>query len=502
MAAAIAVSLIGCTVAEAATTSLRTTFLLSRSADGAIPDGPSRNPAVSHDARIARLMAYESDATNIVANDANGSTPDVFLVRRAPGWGQDGTPWVIGSTELVSVAADGGPANGASSLPQLDGDSHHAPHCVAFISAASNLVADDTNGVTDAFVRDLNTGTTVRVSVATDGAQANGPTTDVSIDGACERVAFTSTATNLARTAQAANSGKRAWRSARTSQTPGSTRQVYVRILAGEGHDRGFRGLTFLASASDKGQAANGDSYEPTISRAGKAVVFTSAATNLDRGDRSPGSDIYRRTFQRTFQHLGHGKGMQSLRFATDLVSATSSGRAGNGPSQHPQITDDARYVSYETVADNLLAGDSNGVSDIAEADMRGKHPTQTWVSKSAHTSIGNGGSFNPSMSDAGEFVLFESDATNLKPSASVRDDANGVRDVFLWNRPTGNVSLESRTSANGYLATPSSGPATSSRGNYVPFINQSAGLDLPLIAAIGAQADQQLVYVRYLGPK
>src|SRR4051794_30767952 len=51
--------------AVSGTTSQRTTFLLS-SAKGAFPDGPSRNAAVSHDQRVARYMAYESDASNIV----------------------------------------------------------------------------------------------------------------------------------------------------------------------------------------------------------------------------------------------------------------------------------------------------------------------------------------------------------------------------------------------------------------------------------------------------
>jgi hypothetical protein len=105
---------------------------------------------------------------------------------------------------------------------------------------------------------------------------------------------------------------------------------------------------------------------------------------------------------------------------------------------------------------------------------MKGKRVKQTWVSKSKATSIGNGASGEPTISDAGEFVFFQSLATNLKPSTSVRDDANGVQDVFLWNRPSGNVSLESRDWDNGYLDMPSGNPATSSRGNYVPFVTRS----------------------------
>src|SRR5436190_2226121 len=79
----------------------RTTFLLSRAYDGGLPNGVSRNAAVSHDQRIARHIAFESDATNIVPGDTNGLT-DVFVVHRAGPWGHNGTPWQIGSTDLVS----------------------------------------------------------------------------------------------------------------------------------------------------------------------------------------------------------------------------------------------------------------------------------------------------------------------------------------------------------------------------------------------------------------
>jgi hypothetical protein len=478
----------------------RTTFLLSRSADGGFPNGPSRNPAVSHGQRIARVMAYEADASNIVAGDTNGAT-DVFVVNRAGPWGEHGTPWTIGGTSLASAGLGGAPADGPSSKPSLDGDSHHAPRCVAFVSDASTLVEGDTDGVADAFVRDLRTGVTTRVSVATSGQQADGPTTDVSIDGACERVAFTSSASNLA------GGGARRIR-ARAAQA--ATEQVYVHIIRGTGHDAGFAGLTFLASASDRGSAGNGESFEPSFARAGKAVVFTSRASNLVSGDANGTTDVYERTFTRKFSSR-RGRGQQSLRFETRLVSATPSGRAGNGPSSHPDSSDDGRYVAYQTAASDLLAGDSNGVTDVAQADLRGQRVAQTWVSKSKATTIGNGSSQNPSISGAGEFVLFDSDATNLKESSHIRDDANGHRDLFLWNRPTGNVSLESRAApaapgAKGdYLDIGSGAPATSSRGNYVGFVTKGTNIDLPLVAQLRLappEPEHDLVYVRYLGEK
>jgi hypothetical protein len=461
-----------------AATSERTTFLLSRAADGGFPNGDSRNPAVSHDQRIARVMAYESDASNIVSGDVNNTT-DVFIVRRQGPWGQHGTAWTMGGTELASRGLGGAPANGPSVLPVVDGDARHAPSCVAFVSSASNLVPGDTNGKSDVFVRSLSSGAIQRVSVDSHGGQLNGASYDASVDGDCEQVAFTSDATNLGVTS--------------------GHKQVYVHIIRASGANKRFKGRTILASASNKGQAGNADSWQAQFARAGKAVVFTSLASNLTRGDANRATDVYERTIQRRYNR---SKRRQVLNSATHVVSATRAKRAGNGASSNPTVSDDGRFVAYETLASNLLAGDRNGVSDVAEADLKGKRVKQTWVSKSKATSIGNGASGEPVISDAGEFVFFQSLATNLKPSKAVRDDANGVQDVFLWNRPSGNVSLESRDWENGYLDAPSGSPAASSRGNYVPFVTRSktADRELSSLAATGPTVD--LVYLRYMGAK
>ena len=432
--------------------SQRTTFLLS-TAQGAFPNGPSRNAAVSHDQRIARYMAYESDASNIVDGDTNNQT-DVFLVFRAQPFGHNGTPWKPAGTQLISKGVGGAPANGPSYRPALDGDSHHVPHCVAFVSDASNLVPGDTNGKADGFVYDIKSRKITRVSVATGNKQMNGSTSDISISGDCERVAFTSNA--------------------------GGKQQVYVHVISGSGLDAGFKGKTLVASANNKGKPGNGNSNEAQIARSGKSVVFTSTATNLAKGDKTSTPDVYRRTIIRKFQHLGNGKGAQTLQGDTTLVSANSAGKAGNGASSHPTVTDDGRYVAFQTDASNLLPGDSNGVTDIARADLARSRPKQDWVSKTKF-GIGNGASDNPVISDAGEFILFDSEATNLRPSESVKPDPNGVKDVFLWNAPTRNVSLESRDAENGYLNSPSQHPATSSRGNYVPFESANPLIDLPL---------------------
>jgi Tol biopolymer transport system component len=472
-AAALCAAVLPAGTAFAQADSNRTTFLLSRAFDGGLPNGVSRNAAVSHDQRSARDIAYESDATNIVPGDSNGLT-DVFVVHRAGPWGSNGTPWTLGSTDLVSHGLGGLPANGRSYRPVLDGDSHHAPTCAAFVSDASNLVPGDTNGKPDAFVYNLSSKKITRISTDAHGRQSNGSTFEVSVDGDCERAAFVSDATNLA----LSSTKVLGWRTARTSRPPAGSQQVYVKVLKGKGHDGGFRGLTFLASASNKGRAGNGNSWHVSFARAGKHLVFASDASNLALGDHNGTTDVFERGFLRHYTHFKGKGGAQVLKFDTKLVSANGSGNAGNGRSLNPTVTDDGQYVAFESLASNLAGGDTNGVSDIFEANLAGRHPKQALVSRSQFSGLGNGASSHPVVSDAGEFVLFDSLSDNLRPSASVSSDDNGVRDVFLWNRPSGNVSLESRNSVNGYLGTPSQHPATSARGNYVPFESADPGID------------------------
>ena len=98
-----------------------------------------------------------------------------------------------GTTVRVSVADDETEATGHSWNPSISANGRY----VAFSSEASNLVAGDTNDNWDVFVRDLTDGTTVRVSVADNEDQADGPSFNPSISADGQRVAFQSAATNL-----------------------------------------------------------------------------------------------------------------------------------------------------------------------------------------------------------------------------------------------------------------------------------------------------------------
>ncbi|KAF0092986.1 MAG: hypothetical protein FD128_2718, partial [Hyphomonadaceae bacterium] len=131
-----------------------------------------------------RFVAFNSGASNLVANDTNNFT-DIFV--------QD---LQTGKNELISKAADGTPSNDLSYFSAISADGRF----VAFTSAASNLVANDTNTSADAFVRNRKTGKTTRVSVSSAGTEAVwgvGSNGIVDISGDGRFVVFSSGSNNL-----------------------------------------------------------------------------------------------------------------------------------------------------------------------------------------------------------------------------------------------------------------------------------------------------------------
>src|SRR3954454_18312394 len=136
----------------------------------------------------------------------------------------------------------------------------------------------------------------------------------------------------------------------------------------------------------------------------------------------------------------------------TTLVSATQSGRAGNGASTQSATNDRGSYVAFATLATDLVPGDTNNASDVV---MRGLHENAnkpTWLaSKARQTGQANAGSYNPTITSPASILFYESDASNLQPNKptapGVFHDRNCARDVFFWNYVSTNVSLQSRDS-------------------------------------------------------
>jgi hypothetical protein len=409
---------------------------------------PAGSPVISQDKRFARLVAFESAG-------------DVVAVHRADGYGENGSPWQPGPRELVSAGLGGAPADGPSSAPAVDGTSRVAPHCVAFVSAASNLVRGDTNGKPDAFVRDLRTGTTRRVSVDARGRQSSGTVTEVAVDGLCRRVAFVSDATDLA----LRKTRNRSWKTAVTRANPPGRRQVYVHMFGGRtGIDRALKGLTFLASATDKGRPGDADSFGIAYATNADRLTFASDAANLSARDGNGAADVFQRVMSRRYGRRVGGRRAQFLRMDTRLVSAGSDGRAGAGRSTHPASDVDGRVVAFVTQARDLVR--TGGAPQIARADTSGARPRISLASSSAGGEPGNGASAAPSMTAAGSWVVFESDATNVGVTSARQPDGNGVRDAMLATEPSGDRWLLGEEGAS----VPTTNPVASAHGNYVVF--------------------------------
>ena len=178
---------------------------------------------------------------------------DVYLRDRA-----------LGTTVPVSVGPSGLTGNGNSWHGTItdDGD------VVAFVSEASDLVAGDSNGVADVFVRFLDTGGTVRVSVSTAGAEADGFSADPVISADGSAVAFTSFATNL------------------VAGDTNASEDVFV-------HDLNTGTTTRVNVTSAGGQSVPGSVAFPSLSWDGRYVGFDSTADNLVPGDTNGYGDCF-----------------------------------------------------------------------------------------------------------------------------------------------------------------------------------------------------------------
>jgi hypothetical protein len=337
----------------------------------------------------------------------------------APGGGA-GTAWVLPApgTSRVSVSTTGAQGNDESLGTGLSADARF----VAFSSEASNLVPGDTNGEGDAFVRDRWAGTTTRVSVSGTGAQGAGESsvTHMTPDG--RYIAFLSYASNL---------------------VPGDTNGASDSFV----RDR-RTGSTSRVSLSTSGAQTNNNGGFPVMSADGRYVAFYSSASNLVAGDTNNVDDIFIRD-----RSAG----------TTRRVSVSGRGAQANNRSDAVAISGNGRYVAYLSQASNLVAGDTNGESDVFLWDRT--VGTTRRVSVSSGGAQANDRSDDVAISDDGRYLAFTSTASNLAPG-----DANGAQqDVFVRDLIAGTTSKV--TTVQG------SGADISGDGRYVAYISFAAGI-------------------------
>jgi Tol biopolymer transport system component len=380
---------------------------VSVASDGTEGNAASLFAAISAD---GRYVAYQSVASNLVADDTNAAG-DVFVHDRE-----------TGVTERVSVSSDGTEGNAQSFRPAISADGRY----VAFFSRASNLVPDDTNDAEDVFVHDRETGVTERVSIASDGTQGNGHSGGVSISADGRYVAFRSRASNL---------------------VPGDTNgtvDVFV-------HDR-ETGTTERVSVASDGRQSNEASLSPSISADGRYVAFYSLAWNLVPGDTNGAADV--------FVHDRETGTTERVSVASDGTEGDSSSFAWN-----PSLSADGRYVAFYSVASNLVPDDTNGAGDVFVHDRKTGETER--VSVASDGAQGDEDSFWPSVSATGRYAVFQSQATNLVPGgtnrrwhiyARDRGPAVGVADISATVQDD-QVSVSGWTGLSGRVLTSSADP-------------------------------------------
>ena len=319
------------------------------------------NPDVSAD---GRFVVFVSGADNLVTNDSNAAF-DVFVRDRQ-----------LGKTLLVSMNLSGTKSgNGASQAPTISSNGQF----IVFESVARDLIQDDTNNVSDVFLRDLATGTTTLISVSTNDVR------------------------------------------------PG-----------------------------------NLESSAPNITPDGRYVLFASRASNLAAGDTNNAVDLFVRD-------TVAGTTTLVTRDATNAFSFAGRAVIWDGS---PQISDDGRWVAFQSPATNLISGDANGKLDVFVRDLQTSLSFAATVNATG-TGLGNGDSQGASMDVSGRYMVFQSASSDL-----VASDTNTMLDVFLRDRVAGPTTLVSVNTNGLSSGTGSSGsPLLNKQGNVVVFFSTANDL-------------------------
>jgi Tol biopolymer transport system component len=353
-----------------------------------------------------QYAVFESGASDLVVGDTNNAT-DVFV-----------RDVVSGATLLVSVSTNGLVGNGASRSPAMTPDGRY----VAFVSAANNLVAGDTNRIPDVFVRDLQANETTLVSVGARSSSASSLTgseaPDISADG--RFVAFYSSATNLVPGVPAGG-------------------DVYVRDLAA--------GTTVWASTGARAAVqaalgkANASSFNHALSADGLFVAYEASASAATAG---------------VILRYNVSSGL------TDLVYTNAMVPWGAYENIHNlEMTPEGRFIAFVANTNGTSGIDtciqlwdaSSGISTLVSGDLSNQVPTNSncdW----------------PVLDGSGRFVAFGSNAGNL-----VSNSLTGEYHLYLRDTQTGGIRLlDADTNGVGSLVSPAAIPRLSADGRFVAF--------------------------------
>lgn len=384
--------------------------LLSKSPEGVRGDGSSSAPTMSRD---GRWVAFASAAGNLIEEDSNG-VYDIFVADRdADGDGvfdEEGDHTIV----RVSESSAGAQFDVRSAIAVIS----ETGRFVVFLSAASTAgVAPP--GTTQVYVRDRDTDedgifdeagavSTSRVSFDhIDGGPIDGGDTRLTIQGNAistdgRHVAFISDSSDIL--AGDDNGLRDIFVVDRDTDEDGIFDEPEARHVA-------------MASRAADGSFAAGDaghSGQFVLSRDGRHIAFGSDATNLVAGDDNGFGDLF------LVDRDADGDG--SFDEAEDhTILRPLAGSAPDGMQADPEMSADARFIVFESLASNLVAGDANDVFDVfvvdRDADENGVFDegfAVARVSQNLDGSEGTAFSANPTISADGRWVVYETQATEL----------------------------------------------------------------------------------------
>lgn len=379
-----------------------TTLVSSSQANTGGGNGDSFTAGISTNGQFALFVSY---ATNLVAGDSNNAS-DVFLRNLTSN-----------TNILVSVRTSGGSGNGASRNAAMTPDARY----VVFVSAATNLVAGDTNGIPDVFVRDRIANTTVWVSVGAVGTGGGSEAPLITPDG--RYVAFYSTATNL---------------------VPGITNkgQIYVRDLVSS--TTTLASTNALALLQSTFGTTNGFCFGHQISADGRYVAFAVGTNSFNSGYAS--GVVLR-------QDLLTGN--------TDLIHTNA-----NVP-----------YQAYEDIRSVCMTPDGRYVAFVANTNAGSAALcVYRWDAQTGNTALVSGRTNNtvgaaafcqfPQMDASGRYVAFYCSDSGL-----VTNTLSGAMHLYLRDVQSDTTRLINVGTNNiGYEVTTATAPSLSADGQLVVF--------------------------------
>lgn len=367
---------------------------------------------------VGRYLVFTSQAMGLCG--ASGKYRQVYMRDR-----------ITGETKMLSRAANGEEGNGNSSSPVISVMTIY----VAFESYASNLVENDNNGVRDVFLWFKGEGGKItRVSVNSDGTEANGESFEPSITGSASYIAFSSSATNLA---------------------DGGAEVSGVNVYLYDKQNKS----TFLISKDYKTGKGVGGS-KPSIDMNGYKLAFCSYAYTLVPDDKNNLWDIFLWERNSSMQALP----MKRITMAYD-GGERNQGDESSSRVVTPTISGMGRYIAYATTASNVVPNDNNKMQDVFVYDSQTNTTTRVSVDNNGVEGNGNspaGQGEKIALSINGEVAAFTTNASNFGTPAG---------NVVMYNlNKQKMIPVSSVTGA--YVST----PEISRTGKYVVF-----GCSLPL---------------------